>query len=130
VIGRVRQLRDRIAPTTLIVGNGDVLKYQQGIELAKRYKLDGIMIGRGVFNDPYVFSKNSPWPTMLPEERINLYKKHVQLFAKTWSNNERPIQTLNKFCKIYISDFDGAKELREQLMKANTIAQLLSLLRA
>jgi tRNA-dihydrouridine synthase len=129
-IGKVRELRDQLAPDTLIVGNGDVLSRTQGLELAEQYKLDGIMIGRGIFHDPYVFDATSPWESLDREARINLYTKHVKLFAETWQNRERPVYTLNKFCKIYINGFDGAKELREQLMAAESPAQLLSMLEA
>ena len=60
-IGQARKLRDQIAPQTLIVGNGDVESRQQGLELAKEHRLDGIMIGRGIFHDPFVFAGSSPW---------------------------------------------------------------------
>lgn len=129
-IGHVRELRDRIAPQTLIVGNGDVESRRQGEELAKKYSLDGIMIGRGVFHDPYIFAGQSPWSHITRQERIALYIKHVKLFAETWHAQDRPVVTLNKFCKIYINGFDGAKELREKLMNAGSAAELLELLRA
>jgi len=128
LIGEVRKLRDKIAPNTLIVGNGDVQSLEQGKQLAEQYSLDGIMIGRGVFQDPFVFAENSRWENYTKEQRVGLYKKHVELFAKTWQNRERNIKTLNRFCKVYISGFDGAKELREKLMAANTTEQLLNLL--
>lgn len=127
-IGWARGLRDDIAPATMIVGNGDVMTRRQGQELAERYKLDGIMIGRGVFHDPFVFARHSPWAEWGREQKINLYRQHVGLFARTWKNNERPVQTLNKFCKIYINGFDGAKELRENLMTAKSTDELLGLL--
>jgi tRNA-dihydrouridine synthase len=127
-IGKLPALRDKIAPGTLIVGNGDVESRAQGLELAQKYNLDGIMIGRGVFHDPYVFAQESPWETINREERIALYTKHVKLFADTWKQNERPIHTLNKFCKIYINGFDGAKELREHLMAADSTTELLTIL--
>ncbi len=129
-INYVRELRDRIAPQTIIVGNGDVESREQGEELAARYKLDGIMVGRGVFHDPYVFAAKSPWQDITREERIALYAKHVKLFAETWTGKDRPVVTLNKFCKIYINGFDGAKELREKLMNAGSAAELLELLQA
>ena len=128
LIGQARELRDKLAPGTLIVGNGDVLSRKQGQELAKKYGLDGIMIGRGVFHDPFVFAPDSPWETFTAAQRIDLYKKHVQLFATTWQNRERNIHTLNKFCKIYISGFDGAKELRERLMAAGSTDELLGIM--
>jgi tRNA-dihydrouridine synthase len=127
-IDQIRQLRDKIAPQTLIIGNGDVINRHQGQELAKKHHLDGIMIGRGVFHDPFAFSETSPWTTYTAKQRIGLYKKHVTLFSETWTNGERPIHTLNKFCKIYINGFDGAKELREYMMRANSTDALLRII--
>jgi len=118
------ELRDKISPNTLIVGNGDILNRQQGEELAQKYRLDGVMIGRGVFNDPFVFAQESPWKDYSPQAKIDLYKKHVDLFQETWQNNERPVHTLNKFCKMYIFGFDGAKDIREKLMSSRTIDEL------
>ena len=126
----LHELRDRLAPQTKLVGNGDVENRAQGTELAEKYGLDGIMIGRGIFHDPFAFAKASPWPEHTKARRIALYQKHVQLFVDTWQYNERPIALLNKFCKIYINGFDGAKELRETLMRARSGDELLSLLTA
>lgn len=122
------KLRNQIAPQTLIVANGDIKNHQHGLELAKKYKLDGIMIGRGIFSDPYAFAKNSHWEEKPPEEKLALYHRQVRLFADTWEQGERNIKTLNKFCKIYVNGFDGAKELRERLMNAASTDEILSLL--
>lgn len=128
LMSEIKQLRDSLSPTTLLVGNGDVMSKKQAEQLAEQYDLDGIMIGRGIFNDPFVFADQSPWANMSESERKALYAKHVKLFAKTWKNNERRVHTLNKFCKVYIQGFDGAKELREKLMNAGSTDELLELL--
>ncbi len=128
IIGQVREIRDKLGIKTLIVGNGDVFSRAQGEELAQKYGLDGIMIGRGVFHDPFVFAQQSPWAGYTKEQRIELYRKQVQLFADTWQSGERPLHTLNKFCKIYVQGFDGAKELREKLMDAGSAPDLLQIL--
>lgn len=130
IIGQVRELRDRIRPQTLLVGNGDVRDRSHGLELAEQYGLDGIMIGRGLFHDPYAFSAGGQWEQVRKAERIELFRRHVTLFAETWQHRERPIHTLNKFCKIYINGFDGAKELRESLMQAQSSDELLTILAA
>jgi tRNA-dihydrouridine synthase len=128
-IGHVRELRDKLSPDTLIFGNGDVLSRDQGLALASKYNLDGIMIGRGVFQDPFIFADHSPWSSYSPEDKKNLYKKHITLFTAIWQKNEKKLITLNKFCKIYINGFDGAKELREKLMVAQSAEELLKLLK-
>lgn len=128
MIGEVRKLRDKLSPSTLIVGNGDVQSRTHGSKLAAQYSLDGIMIGRGIFDDPYAFAASSPWADYTKEQKIALYRRHVELFAKTWKQGERKVYTLNKFCKVYINGFDGAKELREKLMNAKSAKELFRLL--
>ena len=123
------KLRDQIAPQTKIVLNGDVLTRQQGEELAAQYNLDGIMIGRGIFHDPFVFAEDGPlrWANYDMASRIDLLKRHVKLFETTWGD-ERKFDTLKKFAKVYISDFDGAKELREKIMATETYSELFAVL--
>ncbi len=120
----IKELRDKISPNTLIVGNGDILNYQKALELIEEYKIDGAMIGRGVFQDPFVFSKKSPWESYTKKQKLDLLKTHVELFKKTW-NDSRPSNILNKFCKIYINNFDGSKQLREDLMNSKSSDELL-----
>ncbi len=127
-IGRVRKMRDDKKLPTLIVGNGDVTSRKHGEELAQKYSLDGIMIGRGVFNDPFVFSSTSPWQSYSRQQKIALYSEHVRLFAKIWEKKYRPIRTLNKFCKIYVNGYEGAKGDREKIMAAVSTDELLLIL--
>lgn len=130
LIGQVRQMRDDVGSRTLIVGNGDILSRQQGEELAVQHQLDGIMIGRGVFHDPFVFLKDGPikWAAYDKTMRLDLYRRHVELFAMTWQDGDRPVHTLNKFCKIYVNGFDGAKEMRERLMATTSVDELRNVL--
>lgn len=122
------KLRNELAPRTLIVANGDIANRQAGLELAAKYKLDGIMIGRGIFADPLALAENSDWEDHSRGQKLALYKYHVELFSRTWRETERNIKTLNKFCKVYINGFEGAKELREQLMNAENTTDLLLML--
>jgi len=128
LIGRARQMRDTLCPATLIVGNGDVQSRQQGEELAKKYQLDGIMAGRGIFNDPFLFAQKSPWPNYTKEQRLEVFRRQVQLFSKTYKPGQRRLETLRKFAKVYISDFDGASDLRDKFMHTHHLDQILNLL--
>lgn len=128
LIGKICQLRDRFSPDTLIVGNGDVESRAEALDLAKQHQLDGVMIGRGIFHDPFLFAKKSPWSEWGKDQRIALYKKHIELFLKTYPKGERKFETLRKFCKVYINGFDGASELRTKFMATATPAEALALL--
>jgi tRNA-dihydrouridine synthase len=116
-VAEVRELRDRLATNTKIIGNGDVMSRRQGQELAEKYRIDGIMIGRGIFQDPFAFAEDGPWAEYSKERRIDLYRQHVELFADTWRNG-----------KVYVNGFDCAKELRERLMAARSTQELLAIL--
>ena len=129
-IGRVRQLRDELGLATPIIGNGDVMSYTQSLELAEQHQLDGIMIGRGIFHDPYVFAQESPWQQLSAEQRLDLYAKHVELFDETWGDSGRHVRVLNKFCKVYVNDFANAKAIRDQLMRSQSVAELRDKLQA
>ncbi len=121
-------LRDKISPETKIVLNGDIMNKEQGLELAKTHGVDGIMIGRGIFSDPYAFAEISPWPKMDKESRIELLKRHLNLHEQTYGDGERKFNPLKKFAKVYISNFPGASELRDRIMHTNSIAEAFEVL--
>ncbi len=128
LIGQVRQMRDVLCPSTKIVGNGDVINRTQAEDYAKKYKLDGVMVGRGVFHDPFLFASKSPWTSYTKEQRIELYRRHIELFAATWKRGEYRFDSLKKFCKVYISGFEGASELRSEFMKTISPKEALQVL--
>jgi tRNA-dihydrouridine synthase len=130
LIGQAALLRNSLSPSTLIVGNGDVMDRRQALELAKKYKLNGVMIGRGVFHDPFIFSENSPWEQWSKQQKLELFAKHIELYLRTYKNNERRFETLRKFCKLYINGFEGAGELRARFMETKSPRQALDLLSA
>jgi nifR3 family TIM-barrel protein len=128
LIGRARDLRDSLSPSTKIVGNGDIMTRRQAEQIAKKYRLDGVMIGRGIFHDPFIFSKDSPWEQWSKEQKLELFAKHIELYINTYKDNERRFEALRKFCKVYINGFDGASELRTKFMETKTPDEALFLL--
>jgi tRNA-dihydrouridine synthase len=128
LIGQTVSLRNSLSPSTLIVGNGDVQTRAQAKELAEKYKLDGVMIGRGIFHDPFLFSKKSPWEEWGKEQRLELFSKHIQLYLDTYKAKERRFEALRKFCKVYINGFEGASNFRAKFMETRTPEQALGLL--
>jgi tRNA-dihydrouridine synthase len=128
LIGQAVPLRDSLSPSTLLVGNGDIMSRKRGKELAGKYDLDGIMVGRGIFHDPFLFAKDSPWEQWSKGQKLQLFAKHIQLYIDTYKDNERRFEALRKFCKVYINGFDGASELRAEFMNTSSPGEALKLL--
>ena len=56
LIDDIIKLRDEIAPQTLLTINGDIHDRAHGLELVRQHPgINGIMIGRGVFSNPFCF---------------------------------------------------------------------------
>src|SRR5690625_1160612 len=123
----ILKLRDEIAPNTLITMNGDIADYKMGMELYNKYKVDGIMIGRGVFHNPFAFDKESKERTS--EEYINLFKTHLDLYDKYTEEEPMLKRPLYRFFKIYIRDMKNASKLRTKLMDTKTTDQVRELLK-
>lgn len=122
LIPAIKELRDTIAPQTLLTINGDITDRAHGQQLVDEYGVDGVMIGRGVFHNPFAFEKNSQEHTR--EELIYLFNLHLDLFDHYAKELEpRKYEPLKRFFKIYIRDFPGASDLREQLMHTKNTSE-------
>lgn len=124
-IGKGAVIRNMVSPETLIIGNGDVNSVAQGVELAEKYGLDGIMVGRGIFHNPWFFQPNHPAPQKI--ERLTQLLFHTKLFEKTWGS-KKSINILKRFYKIYTSDFTDASKLRVHLMDAKSYDEIYRIL--
>ncbi len=127
LIPDIMKLRDEIAPHTLITINGDIPDRQTGLELATKYKVDGVMIGRGVFQNPFAFEKEPREHS--GEELLELL--HYQLDLHDHYDIElgpRPFRPMRRFFKIYVRGFEGASEVRHQLMSTESTDEVRAIL--
>jgi tRNA-dihydrouridine synthase len=119
-------LRDRIAPQTLILANGDVATLDEARARAAEFGLDGIMIGRGMFGNPWFFSGRTPDL----REKLMRMVAHTKLFEKLYRNKPigekqlKNFDVMKKHFKAYCSGFDGAKELRIKLMETENAGEV------
>ncbi|EUJ43272.1 tRNA dihydrouridine synthase [Paenilisteria rocourtiae] len=114
VIPQIMAIRDRVAPKTLITINGDIPDREKGLELAKKYGVDGIMIGRGIFKNPFAFEKEKKEHTA--QELIGLLELQLDLQDEFADQVPRSIAGLHRFFKVYVKGFPGANDLRIRLM--------------
>lgn len=126
LIPQIVKLRDEIAPQTLITINGDILDRQMGLALAEKYGVDGLMIGRGIFKNPYAFEKEPKEHT--PKEMIDLLRLQLDLQDQFSEQVPRSIVGLHRFFKIYVKGFPGANDLRVSLMNTKSTAEVREIL--
>ncbi|HDH6549147.1 tRNA dihydrouridine synthase [Staphylococcus aureus] len=126
LIEAIKNLRDETAPNTLLTINGDIPDRKTGLELAEKYSIDGVMIGRGIFHNPFAFEKEPREHTS--KELLDLLRLHLSLFNKYEKDEIRQFKSLRRFFKIYVRGIRGASELRHQLMNTQSIAEARALL--
>lgn len=128
VIPEIVKMRDEIAPDTLITINGDIPNREVGLELVEKYGVDGVMIGRGVFTNPFAFEKEATEHS--PQELLALFRYHLDLFDENQIVEKRPFKPLRRFFKIYIRGVEGAAGLRKDLMETNSTDEARAMLDA
>ena len=117
LIPDILALKNAISPETVLIINGDIERpadAQKYIDMG----VDGIMIGRGVFHNPFCFEKEPREHGR--EELIGLMRCHLDLYEKYELS---PYDPLKHFYKIYINNFPGASEIRDRLMHTKSIPE-------
>lgn len=114
LIPEIIKLRNTLSPDTKLIINGDIKNRAHALELHAKYpEVDGFMIGRGVFLNPYCFTDHAP----TQEELMKLLKLHLNLYSA------KSYEPLKHYFKIYINNFPGAADLRAKLMETHSIEE-------
>ncbi len=121
-IKKAVEIKNQISPNTIIIGNGDI-KNNTDIQTAHlKYGVDGVMVGRGIFSNPWIFEKKQRKHSL--DDYKNVLKKHLDLYDNTMHYDK-----LKKFFKMYINNFDGAADLRAKLMETQNVEEALQILK-
>jgi nifR3 family TIM-barrel protein len=138
VAPRLVEIRDEVSPETILLGNGDVYTLDEAERRTKESGMDGVMIGRGIFGNPWFFDRNRP--TISPEEKLRVALEHARLFEELFGPNStlggprlregwiKKFEVMKKHFKAYVNGFDGAKELRIKLMEAENAEDVARIL--
>ncbi|MDE1874528.1 MAG: tRNA-dihydrouridine synthase [Patescibacteria group bacterium] len=121
----VVHLRDALAPETLVIGNGDVRNIADARAKTAEYGVDGVMLGRAIFGNPWLFSEKTPSIS----EKLLVMVEHTKLFEKLLGDI-KSFAIMKKHYKAYVNGFDGAKELRADLMNARDAKEVGKIVRA
>lgn len=119
-IGRAAEMaHDR---EVLCVGNGDIMSAAQGTEVCGQWNVDGYMVGRGIFQNPWLFGEQGNVEHS-PQERLQLLLTHTDAWMKQW-DGLKSFDLMKKFYKVYVSGWPGAAHLRAQLMEQKNAKQV------
>ncbi len=130
-IKRAVEIRDEMKSSTLIVGNGDVRDIADAREKAKETSCDGVMLGRAIYGNPWLFLERSESPS--PTERMAALTEHLLLFDELLTGTAS-FAVMKKHFKAYISGWpacagrDGAKDLRIRLMETESVDEAKQIL--
>jgi len=124
---------------TMIFGNGDVQSLEDADEKVRLCGVDGVMIGRGAFGNPWFFNRSIKRDDLPLAECFRVMIEHVELFEKLFGPHVGPekidkktnelhwyknFNIMKKHFKAYVNGFDGAKELRVKLMEAANVKEI------
>ncbi len=118
-VREVVEIRDRMNVKTKIIGNGDVKNLAEARTRVEETGCDGVMLGRAIFGNPWLFAEYEP----NIEEKLRVMVEHTKLFEELLGQYKN-FAIMKKHYKAYVNGFDGAKELRVQLMEANTAYEI------
>ena len=116
-LSRVAALAHGMGVRTAILGNGDVGSRDEIDRRCAETGLDGVLVGRGVFADPFLFATDGRagrFAAAPADEKVDLLLRHLRLYRAFWGDT-RNYEILKKFYKIYLVGFDEAEELRDRL---------------
>ncbi len=119
---RIVELRNEISPDTIIIGNGDVESIADGKKKIKETGCDGVMVGRGIFGNPWFFS-GKVLNEIPPKERLTVMLEHARAFDAMLGDIKN-FAIMKKHFKAYVSGWEGSKELRVKLMECDDLASV------
>lgn len=126
-VGELVRAYDSTPTRTLVIGNGDVETRADAQEKARQYGVDGVMIGRGIFGNPWLFNRSRDISSISFAERLAVMREHTFLFEELFAGRKH-FDIMKKHYKAYIHGFSGAKELRVELMGAHSASEVAAIL--
>jgi len=132
------RLRKAQGVPTRIVGNGDVRTPKAYHQRVAESGVDGIMIGRGIFENLFIFravrgdgpdQERTEYSLLAPREKVLFFRRHVAFHRATWGERGN-FHALKKFAKTYLRSFAGARDLIDAVMHACRYAEALDVLDA
>ena len=116
-----------------VIGNGDIIDEESAENMFKYTGVDGIMIGRGTFGNPWIFKKiltylqtGKKLENPNNNEKLQIIKKHIKLELQ--EKGENGIKELRKHISWYTKNMQNSSEFRNKINKIDNTYELLEIL--
>ena len=116
-----------------VIGNGDIVDEETAYQMFEKTGVDGIMIGRGRFGNPWIFRNikhflitGEKLPSPTNSERLNIIKEHIDLAVE--EKGEIAIKELRKHIAWYTKNLKNSSEFRNSINMIETKEQLIKTL--
>ncbi len=110
-----------------VIGNGDILCYQDGLEMMAETGCDGVMVGRGALGNPWVFS-----PDGRPEDSRVIIAgaiRHMELM-KQFLPVDKMIGCIKNHLGRYFRGLHGSSKIRKDVYDSPSFTDLHNMLRS
>ena len=128
-IAQAVDIRNRLGAPAYVVGNGDVTDLADARRKARASGADGVMLGRAIFGNPWLFDERRILSDVSPAEKLRVLLEHTRLFEELLGD-VKSLDTMKKHYKAYLKGFDAAKALFLQLMEARDVDEVQTRVRA
>lgn len=118
-IKRAVEIRNHLMSETLIIGNGDIHNYQEGIEKSKEAGTDGFMIGRAMIGNPWVFNNKINKDMLSEDEIFDAMITHARLYEETLPQGAK-FYPMRKHLQEYLTGFQHSKKFRMALVTTDS----------
>ncbi len=122
LVKRVVEIRNELGSKTLIIGNGDAVSLEDAHAKIATSGADGVMLGRAIFGNPWLFHPEKDLSNIGIEERLTVMLEHTKLFSELL--HFKNFATMKKHYKAYVNGFENAAQLRAELMEKNTYQEI------
>ncbi len=126
-IGRAAALVKKTDPSVVFLGNGDVKDYEEAQTKVAQYGVDGVLIGRASYGQPFIFLPTAEKNKLLKEKNIfEIALEHARLYEKTYpSSEDYKFLPMRKHLAWYTKGIAQAALVRSELVRAEN-AQIVA----
>ena len=114
-----------------VIGNGDIVDEESALKMFEYTGVDGIMIGRGTFGNPWIFERIKHYletgeklPVVTNEEKLQVIKEQIQLELDN-KPEVTAIREMRKHIAWYTKNMPNSSEFRCEINKIEDKEQLV-----